>query len=93
METREFQRWTARRKVKLLLQLIRGERKLVVSFGSGRHTGSSRAYRYWISNHRAAADVSVAGMTIQDATNARPNQSSAISRCLLCVAPRREVVV
>ena len=29
METREFQRWTARRKVELLLQLIRGERKLV----------------------------------------------------------------
>ena len=29
METKEFQRWTARRKVELLLQLIRGERKLV----------------------------------------------------------------
>ena len=29
METREFQRWTAKRKVELLLQLIRGERKLV----------------------------------------------------------------
>ena len=29
METKEFQRWTARRKVELLLQLIRGEKKLV----------------------------------------------------------------
>src|SRR5215813_13550027 len=29
METKEFQRWTAKRKVELLLQLIRGERKLV----------------------------------------------------------------
>ena len=29
MDTKEFQRWTARRKVELLLQLIRGERKLV----------------------------------------------------------------
>ena len=29
MEAKEFQRWTARRKVELLLQLIRGERKLV----------------------------------------------------------------
>ena len=29
METKEFQRWRARRKVELLLQLIRGERKLV----------------------------------------------------------------
>jgi hypothetical protein len=28
-ETKEFQRWTAKRKVELLLQLIRGERKLV----------------------------------------------------------------
>jgi hypothetical protein len=26
---KEFQRWTAKRKVELLLQLIRGERKLV----------------------------------------------------------------
>ena len=30
METKEFQRWTAKRKVELLLQLIRGERKLVI---------------------------------------------------------------
>src|SRR4029453_17293809 len=29
METKEFQRWIAKRKVELLLQLIRGERKLV----------------------------------------------------------------
>ena len=29
METKEVQRWTAKRKVELLLQLIRGERKLV----------------------------------------------------------------
>ena len=29
METKEFQRWTSRRKVELLLQLIRGEKKLV----------------------------------------------------------------
>jgi transposase-like protein len=29
METKEFQRWTAKRKVELLLQLIRGEKKLV----------------------------------------------------------------
>jgi hypothetical protein len=29
METKEFQRWTAKRKVEPLLQLIRGERKLV----------------------------------------------------------------
>ena len=29
METKEFQRWTAKRMVELLLQLIRGERKLV----------------------------------------------------------------
>jgi len=29
METKEFQRWTAKRKVEVLLQLIRGERKLV----------------------------------------------------------------
>src|SRR5262249_51197674 len=29
METKEFQRWTARRKVELLLQLIQGQRKLV----------------------------------------------------------------
>src|SRR5262249_33516071 len=29
METKESQRWTAKRKVELLLQLIRGERKLV----------------------------------------------------------------
>src|SRR5215813_9821179 len=29
METKEFQRWTAKRKVELLLQLTRGERKLV----------------------------------------------------------------
>ena len=29
METKEFQRWTARRQVELLLQLIRGEKKLV----------------------------------------------------------------
>ena len=29
METKEFQRWTAKRTVELLLQLIRGERKLV----------------------------------------------------------------
>jgi transposase-like protein len=29
MEAKEFQRWTARRKVELLLQLIRGEKKLV----------------------------------------------------------------
>jgi transposase-like protein len=29
METKELQRWTARRKVEVLLQLIRGEKKLV----------------------------------------------------------------
>jgi hypothetical protein len=29
MEAKEFQRWTARRKVELLLQLIRREKKLV----------------------------------------------------------------
>jgi hypothetical protein len=29
METKELQRWRAKRKVELLLQLIRGERKLV----------------------------------------------------------------
>src|SRR5215831_14872314 len=29
METKEFQRWTAKRKVEVLLQLIRGEKKLV----------------------------------------------------------------
>src|SRR5215475_14100719 len=29
METKELQRWTAKRKVELLLQLIRAERKLV----------------------------------------------------------------
>jgi transposase-like protein len=29
IETKEFQRWTAKRKVELLLQLIRGEKKLV----------------------------------------------------------------
>jgi len=29
METKEFQRWTAKRKVELRLQLIWGERKLV----------------------------------------------------------------
>ena len=29
METKEFQRWTAKRRVELLLQLILGERKLV----------------------------------------------------------------
>jgi transposase-like protein len=29
METKEFQRWTAKRKFELFLQLIRGERKLV----------------------------------------------------------------
>ena len=29
METKEFQRWTAKRKVELPLQVIRGERKLV----------------------------------------------------------------
>ena len=29
LETKEFQRWTARRKVELLLQLVRGEKKLV----------------------------------------------------------------
>ncbi len=29
METKEFQRWTAKRKVELLLQLIRGETKLM----------------------------------------------------------------
>jgi transposase-like protein len=29
METKEVQRWTAKRKVELLLQLIRGKRKLV----------------------------------------------------------------
>jgi hypothetical protein len=29
MQTKEFQRWTAKRKVELLLQLNRGKRKLV----------------------------------------------------------------
>jgi hypothetical protein len=47
METKEFQRWTAKRKVELLLRLIRGEKKLVDVCRASTTASSPRSRRGW----------------------------------------------